>query len=187
MFFSENRDELENIIVDVRGVINDASNKIFSTDVLQEKHEITQQEKICKSIKKSNKRQNEEKIRKDRPIFDKEHCCKEPVPKRNPNERLNSENMRDHNNQAIIESSHKSTSQPYFFPSCSRILEGINYDKPDDQQPENFQVSETVRNFALYYSVTKNILRNILNVIKIHNLKYEDLSIYSFDHLLETF
>ncbi|XP_071653355.1 uncharacterized protein [Temnothorax longispinosus] len=76
---SENRDELENIIVDSRGEIHDASNKIFSKDVLQEKNEITQQEKICKSIKKSNKNRIEETIKKDRPIFDKEHSCKEYI------------------------------------------------------------------------------------------------------------
>ncbi|XP_071553453.1 uncharacterized protein [Temnothorax nylanderi] len=76
---SENRDKLENIIVDSRGEIHDASNKIFSKDVLQEKNEITQQEKIYKSIKKSNKRQIEETIKKDRPIFDKEHSCNEYI------------------------------------------------------------------------------------------------------------
>lgn len=148
------------MIVDARGVINDTSNKIFSKDVLQERQEITQQEKICKSIKKSNKRQIEEKIRKDCPIFDKENSCKQPAKKRNSNEdQLYSENMRDyHNKQTIMENSNMFSSQPYLFPTCSNIMEGT-YHKPDDQRnSENFQVYKTIRNFAPYYSVTENIL-----------------------------
>lgn len=39
--FLENRDELEDIIIDDQGRINDASQKIFSADVLQEKQEQT--------------------------------------------------------------------------------------------------------------------------------------------------
>lgn len=75
------------ILLSIPMLIHDTSTKIFSTDVLQEKQEISQQEKICKSIKQSNKRQIEEKIRKDHSIFDKENYNHKPAKKRKSNEK----------------------------------------------------------------------------------------------------
>lgn len=76
---------------------------------MQERQEITQQEKIYKSIRKSNKKQIEEKIRKDHSIFDKENSCKEPMKKKNLNKKkLYSENIDQHNKESIIKNNYLS-------------------------------------------------------------------------------
>ncbi|XP_067207003.1 uncharacterized protein [Linepithema humile] len=78
----------------------------------------------------------EEKIKKDRPIFDKENFWIKPDKVEKLNEvRLHSENIRDHPKQAINES------QSYLLPTSSNILEEKTYgrDKPDNQGvTENF-------------------------------------------------
>lgn len=162
--FLENRDELENIIVDACGVIHDTSNKIFLSNVLQERQEILAQEKICKSIKQSNKRQIEEKIKKDCPIFDKENSCNKPAKKKKSNENQQYfENMSNYNKQVDIKSVTKSNmlvSQPYRFPTCMEIPERT-YGKSKDQRnlsSENFQVITIVKNCAFYYINNKKYI-----------------------------
>lgn len=65
----DNEEELDRIIVNDKGEINDPSCKIFSASIIHKKKELAQNGKIIKNIIKSNKRRIDESIKKDSGIF----------------------------------------------------------------------------------------------------------------------
>lgn len=62
MIFIDNEDELHKLIVSNNGTIHDFSQKIFSADIIKEKNAGKISKKVTENIRKSNKRQIEEKI-----------------------------------------------------------------------------------------------------------------------------
>lgn len=62
IFIIDNEDELHKLIVSTNGTIHDLSKKIFSADIIEEKNAGKIYKKVTENIRKSNKRQIEEKI-----------------------------------------------------------------------------------------------------------------------------
>lgn len=62
IFIIDNEDELHKLIVSTNGTIHDLSKKIFSADIIEEKNAGKICKKVTENIRKSNKRQIEEKI-----------------------------------------------------------------------------------------------------------------------------